>query len=168
MDGRADFHVPRRALSCPAVGAVQVPLLLTVHALVSFKAFHLLQPGSGEAALAPGFFTVPGSYKRRLLQDVMDKAAGRGAFGGYGGGYGGGEAEEEDDDWGMGPGGGGWFYGGDEGAEYMQDEGGADAAAAAEGACGVGGSSSGGAASPAPGSGSRGYRIGSGLDDAES
>lgn len=96
---------------------VQVPLLLTVYALVSFKAFHLLQPGSGDPALAPDFFTVPSSYKRRLLQDVMEKA-GKNTFGSFGG------DADTDEDWGLEPGGGGWFYGGDEGAEYMDAVGG--------------------------------------------
>lgn len=121
---------------------MQVPLLLTVYALVSFKAFHLLQPGSGDPALAPDFFTVPSTYKRRLLQEVMEKA-GRNAFGGgmYGGGMGGDEDEEE---WGLGPGGDGWFFGGDEGAEYME-----------------GPSSNGGQGGQDDAD--RGYRVGSGL-----
>jgi hypothetical protein len=86
---------------------------LTVHALVSFKAFHLLQPGSGDPALAPDFFTVPDSYKRRRLQDVMEKA-GKNAFGGV-------FAEDDAEEWGAESGGPGWFWGGDEGTEYMQD-----------------------------------------------
>lgn len=123
---------------------MQVPLLLTVHALVSFKAFTLLQPGSGEPALAPDFFTVPSSYKRKLLSEVMDKA-GKGMFGSssYGG-------DPDDDEWGLEPGGAGWFYGGDEGAEYMQE--------ISERAAGAGQ----GAADSTSG---RGYRIGSGLDE---
>jgi hypothetical protein len=95
-----------------------VPLLLTVYALVSFKAFHLLQPGSGDPALAPDFFTVPATYKRKLLQDMMDKAVSKGAFGGLGG-----DADRDewgDDDWyGQQR---GVFYGGDEGAEYLQGD----------------------------------------------
>lgn len=122
-----------------------MPLLLTVYALVSFKAFHLLQPGSGDSALAPDFFTVPSTYKRRLLQEVMEKA-GRNAFGGgmYGGGMGGDEDEEE---WGLGPGGDGWFFGGDEGAEYMEE----------------GPSSSNGGQGGRDEAADRGYRVGSGL-----
>lgn len=123
---------------------LQVPLLLTVYALVSFKAFHLLLPASGDPALAPNFFTVPSTYKRRLLQEVMEKA-GRNAFGG--GMYGGGDEDEEE--WGLGPGGDGWFFGGDEGAEYMEGP------SSSNGGPGQGGRDDAEA--------DRGYRVGSGL-----
>jgi hypothetical protein len=52
-----------------------VPLLLTVYALVSFKAFALLVPGSGHPPPGDAFFEVPAPYQRRRLQEVMDKAA---------------------------------------------------------------------------------------------
>lgn len=53
----------------------QVPLLLTVYVLVSFKAFHPLQHGTAHPPPPEEFFDVPGTYKRRLLSEVMDKAA---------------------------------------------------------------------------------------------
>jgi hypothetical protein len=61
---------------------------------------------------------VPATYKRKLLQDMMDKTVTKGAFGGLGG-----DAERDDwgdDDWYGQP--RGVFYGGDEGAEYLQGD----------------------------------------------
>jgi hypothetical protein len=88
---------------------VQVPLLLTVYVLVSFKAFHPLLPGSSTPPPPPEFFEVPESYKRRLLADVMDKAAAN--MMGMGPGRGSSRGGSS--------GGGSCFYGGDEGEEGM-------------------------------------------------
>eukprot|EP00775_Hariotina_reticulata_P002921 gene2921-3208_t len=54
---------------------LQVPLLLTVHVLVGFKAFQPLVPGSSHPPPPADFFDVPLHFRRRLLQDAMDKAA---------------------------------------------------------------------------------------------
>jgi len=86
-----------------------VPLLLTVHVLVSFKAFQLLQQGTGHPPPPADFFAVPNGFKRKLLQEVMDKAS-KNAFGGVGG--------DLPPDWDFEPG-ASPFYGGDEGAEYL-------------------------------------------------
>ncbi|WIA08298.1 hypothetical protein OEZ85_007741 [Tetradesmus obliquus] len=88
---------------------LQVPLLLTVYVLVSFKAFHPLLPGSATPPPAPEFFDVPESYKRRLLSEVMDKAAAN--MMGMGPGRGSSRGGSS--------GGGSCFYGGDEGEEDM-------------------------------------------------
>jgi hypothetical protein len=88
---------------------LQVPLLLTVYVLVSFKAFHPLLPGSPTPPPSPDFFEVPGSYKRRLLSEVMDKAAAN--MMGMGPGRGSSRGGSS--------GGGSCFYGGDEGEEGM-------------------------------------------------
>jgi hypothetical protein len=62
---------------------VQVPLVLTVHAVVGFGAFERLGAadggsGGGAAAPLPGpeFFEVPDGYARRTLADMVDKTAG--------------------------------------------------------------------------------------------
>jgi hypothetical protein len=88
---------------------LQVPLLLTVYVLVSFKAFHPLPPGSATPPPSPDFFEVPGSYKRRLLSEVMDKAAAN--MMGMGPGRGSSRGGSS--------GGGSCFYGGDEGEDGM-------------------------------------------------
>ncbi|KAF6263147.1 GPCR-chaperone-domain-containing protein [Scenedesmus sp. NREL 46B-D3] len=88
---------------------LQVPLLLTVYVLVSFKAFHPLLPGSATPPPPPDFFEVPDSYKRRLLSEVMDKAAAN--MMGMGPGTGSSRGNSS--------GGGSCFYGGDEGEEGM-------------------------------------------------
>jgi hypothetical protein len=61
--------------------ATQVPLVFTLFVLVSFKAFTRLLPGNASAP-PPGeaFFAVPPSYSRKLLADVMEKAASRVGF----------------------------------------------------------------------------------------
>jgi hypothetical protein len=86
-----------------------VPLLLTVYVLVSFKAFHPLLPGTSTPPPPPDFFEVPGSYKRRLLSEVMDKAAAN--MMGMGPGRGSSRGGSSGD--------GRCFYGGDEGEDGM-------------------------------------------------
>jgi hypothetical protein len=86
-----------------------VPLLLTVYVLVSFKAFHPLLPGTPTPPPSPDFFEVPSSYTRRLLSEVMDKAAAN--MMGIGPGRGSSRGGSS--------GGGSCFYGGDEGEEGM-------------------------------------------------
>lgn len=52
---------------------IQVPLLLTVHALVGFSKFQELGPVDTPG---PEFFQVPEDYSRRLLNDMIDKHTG--------------------------------------------------------------------------------------------
>lgn len=80
-------------------------MLLTVYALVSFKAFQPLLPRTPHVPPGEEFFSVPAGYSRRLLGDAMDKAAmgimagGSSSGGGYSGGgaafYGGDPGEDE-------------------------------------------------------------------------
>lgn len=89
---------------------LQVPLLLTVYVLVSFKAFHPLLPNTSDPPPDEAFFAVPTHYKRRRLEDALDKAAMgvmRMGPGGKGDGYG---ADEN------------FFYGGDAGEDMMLAE----------------------------------------------
>lgn len=51
---------------------VQVPLLFSVYALVSFKKLQVLGPG-GNAPPPADFFEVPETYTRKRLIEVMDK-----------------------------------------------------------------------------------------------
>lgn len=54
---------------------LQAPLILTIYVLLSFKAFHALMPGTSHPPPDDSFFAVPSHYKRRRLEDALDKAA---------------------------------------------------------------------------------------------
>lgn len=89
---------------------LQAPLVLTIYVLVSFKAFHPLVPNSSHPPPNESFFTVPSHYKRRRLEDALDKAAMgmvRMSTGAREEGY---EADNN------------FFYGGDEGEDMMLAE----------------------------------------------
>lgn len=89
---------------------LQAPLILTVYVLVSFKAFHPLLPNTSHPPPDEAFFTVPSHYKRRKLEDALDKAAMgmmRMSTAGREEGY---ESENN------------FFYGGDEGEDMMLAE----------------------------------------------
>lgn len=156
-DAPSHISLCARAHTLPFLlfGRMQVPLLLTVYAVVSFKAFHLLQQQpqgattgssssnkssqqSPQPAPADDFFSVPEGYKRRKLQDVMEKSA-KNTFGDFGGGGSnpwGADDEDDDDDFFGGGGGGGGGRG--SGGSYVWP------------GSGLGGGGGGGSRRPAP------------------
>lgn len=62
---------------------MQIPLMMTVYLMVSFKDF--VKPGPGDPANTAAFYTVPSDYTEAKLKDI---------FGHKGGAF----ADEEDED----------------------------------------------------------------------
>jgi hypothetical protein len=59
---------------------IQAPLMLTVFALVRFRQFATLE--AGEAALDPGFYEVPASYKKVSAEEMFGTSSMMGPKGG--------------------------------------------------------------------------------------
>lgn len=80
--GQANKHITKVAHFMNKYGdmdrfpiKVQVPIFMTVYALVSFKHFREIVPKDGVDA---SFFQVPGDYHRKNMEDRMRKGRGMG------------------------------------------------------------------------------------------